>query len=348
MSNLYKLPEKNRKYKEASEWIAKLDRGLCEAEESELKDWLSDSKTNYKHFMEVAMEWDQLNDLSRLSDLFPETPVEKMQTMQWSRGMAAVLVLVVFCGYLLTQMILPVSEEVSVELKTEGTSVFETAVGEQSTIVLEDGSTAVLNTNSLLKVSYTELHRTLILERGEMHVSVAPNPNRPLTVIAADQLVQAVGTAFSVEIHEDRNIEVVVTEGIVRVAAAALLGGHSLDSEALVLPASSKTLAQGEEAHFGSEKKLEVREVSDEEINVRLAWREGDVIFRGEPLSEAMTEVSRYTNIEFVFLNDQLKQERIIGRFKTGDIDGLLATLSENLSITYQRTSDGRVLLGSL
>ena len=61
-----------------------------------------------------------------------------------------------------------------------------------------------------------------------------------------------------------------------------------------------------------------------------------------------MTEIGRYTTVEFVILDDDLKRVRIAGLFRAGDVDGLLATLRENFDISYQRTGDGRLLLTSL
>lgn len=61
-----------------------------------------------------------------------------------------------------------------------------------------------------------------------------------------------------------------------------------------------------------------------------------------------MTEIGRYTTIEFAILNENLKGVRIAGRFRAGDVEGLLATLRENFDIIHQRTADGKILLTSL
>ena len=61
-----------------------------------------------------------------------------------------------------------------------------------------------------------------------------------------------------------------------------------------------------------------------------------------------MKEVSRYTSIAFVFLDDDLKKVRIAGLFKAGDVDGLLAVLRQNFDIAYERVGEEKVLLGGL
>ena len=347
MSNVYPISKEKRKCQEASAWVTKLDRGLTTEEKEVLQKWLAESVENKERFMKVAKQWDEFNELSRLAELFPDEINNQKETspLLW-RAIAAVLI-IALAGVLSLSLPSNFENEERTRL-IANSAVYETAVGEQSNVVLEDGSVAVLNTNSRLKVNYSEFHRMLILERGEIHIVVAPNPSRPLTVFAANKMIQAIGTAFSVEIIGNKDIEVVVTEGKVRLAAHPVLFAESKTPEAIVLPPSLPTIEEGEEARLGSGKILEVTKVTDEDIDVRLAWREGDLIFRGESLGKAMAEVSRYTTIEFVFLNEELKKERIIGRFKAGDVDGLLAVLSGNLNIAYQRTQDGRVLLGSL
>jgi transmembrane sensor len=71
-------------------------------------------------------------------------------------------------------------------------------------------------------------------------------------------------------------------------------------------------------------------------------------VFQGESLEDAVAEIERYTTVEFVILDDELKKVRIAGLFKAGDVDGLLATLKENFDVAYERTEDGRILLTSL
>ena len=78
---------------------------------------------------------------------------------------------------------------------------------------------------------------------------------------------------------------------------------------------------------------------------LKLSWRHGDLVFRGESLEDAVAEIGRYTTVEFVILDDDLKKVRIAGMFKAGDVDGLLATLRENFDVSYERTGDGKVLL---
>ena len=89
----------------------------------------------------------------------------------------------------------------------------------------------------------------------------------------------------------------------------------------------------------------QARPITDAEIQIKLSWQKGNLIFRGEPLANVVKEVERYTGVEFVLLDENLKEEHVSGFFKAGDVEGMLAVLKENFSIEFQRESEDRVLL---
>jgi len=110
---------------------------------------------------------------------------------------------------------------------------------------------------------------------------------------------------------------------------------------------SSVTVTAGEQMTLDVDEE-EIRPVSPEEIDIKLSWRQGSLVFRGESLEKAVAEIGRYTTVEFVIVDENLKKVRIAGMFKAGDVDGLLATLRENFDVTYERTDDGKILLSGL
>lgn len=351
MSNVHEISNQNRPYQEATAWLSKLDRGLTSREEEELRTWLQANASNANLFLEAAQMWDNMTALSRLSDLFPESADRRTQPA-WFAVAASVMIAVGVAFWALVSL---TDVSLSDWPEHDGTQtvatthpVYETVVGEQSSFLLADGSKIVLNTDSRLTVHYTEHHRMLILSRGEMHVEVARDVSRPLSVVVGDNIIQALGTAFGVEITQDNDIELVVTEGKVRVATRPNSATDtSQRPAALVLPSSSLTVVQGEELLLGTPS-AKVKQVTAAQIAVKLSWRDGNLIFSDDPLEEAMQEVERYTTIQFVFLDESLKQESISGRYKAGDVDTLLGVLRENIGVAYERTDDGRVLLRKL
>ncbi len=67
--------------------------------------------------------------------------------------------------------------------------------------------------------------------------------------------------------------------------------------------------------------------------------------YRGESLGEVTTEISRYTSVEFVFRDDDLKKVKVAGLFKAGDVDGFLRSLQDNFKLSYQWVGKIKVIL---
>ena len=122
-------------------------------------------------------------------------------------------------------------------------------------------------------------------------------------------------------------------------------------NEPVLLSPSSTLVASGQEVRIQSaavqDIPIETKPIEAEEIAVRLSWRNGNLIFRGESLEEAVTEIGRYTAVEFVFLDEDSKKVRLLGMFRAGDVDGLLTALRKNFNISYERVNDGVIHLSA-
>lgn len=354
MSNVYHLPDPERCLDEASEWLAKLDRGLDDSETLDFQRWLAASRENHDTFMQMAELWDKMDVLSRLADLFPP-PAEKrsrVSPVSWSRGwLAAAASMLLLVGAALWQAgalpgVLPLPDS---RIASNVDRLYETAVGEHSTVNLPDGSVLVLNTNSLVRMHYTTTHRLIELERGELNVQVAHDKQRPLSVLAAGRVVQAVGTAFNVQLLHDRRVELIVTEGRVRVAGRDGEERGRTPAEPKPLPATATAVSGGERLLMSERqpqsKPEQAEKMEPADMDARLSWRSGNLVFRGEPLEQAMAEISRYTSVEIRIEDERLRDVRVAGLFRTGDIKGLLRTLNDNFDIASERIDARTVLL---
>jgi transmembrane sensor len=224
--------------------------------------------------------------------------------------------------------------------------VYRTTVGEQLTITLADDSQVLLNTDSLIEVTYREHYRLIELKRGEIHIQVAHDPNRPLSVVAAGKVIRAIGTAFNVQLLDDSRVELIVTEGTVRVADTTFNESTSNPVEPLPLEkvAESVDITRGGKVLLGEAKET-VRQIKQNEIDLELSWRQGNIVFRGEPLEAVIAEISRYTSIEFEFTNEAIKQVRVAGMFKAGDVSGLLKALDKSFDIKSHYVDKEKVVL---
>lgn len=333
MTNVYSLPPQKRTADEASEWLAKLDRGLSAAEEQEIATWLTRHPENRRALLRLASLWDRMDSLSRLTELFPTADKRRPRKLLYS-AIAASLAILGIAGWLIAQRLPDLSIVPADRAIASFDKSYETAIGERSTVRLPDQSVLTLNTNSLVKVTYHDMRRDLVLARGEMSIEVAHDLRRPLSVIAGQKVVRAVGTAFNVQMIDEGEVEVIVTEGTVMVVDDVEHRGS----------AAPRTVTKGERVLLGVDRET-ISKVSDSALSAELSWRQGNLIFRGETLAVAIAEVSRYTPVRFEIADESLKQLRIGGLFKAGDVDGLLATLEENFHIHSERLDAERVLL---
>ena len=226
-------------------------------------------------------------------------------------------------------------------------SSYETAVGEQFSVRLADGSVATLNTNSEIDVRYSRAERLILLRRGEVSFHVAPHSEWPFQVVAGTQRLQALGTVFNVRLGPRDNVEVTVSEGHVRVSdilapntAPAVLN-DDISEEAV---SADLTLSAGEIAII-DRGVASVRAIDSVEIDAKLSWHEGFVVTQGNPLSAVIEDVSRYTETTIIIADDSIRNLRVGGYFRAGDVEGLLLALEESFGIDAERLGDDLVVL---
>ncbi len=345
MNNVTRLTTREQRLDNAADWIARFDRGLREDEQQALNDWLDEDVGNRESLLLMLEAWDKSDSLSRLAELFPE-PVQRrnrLGTFAWSGAVAAALsavaigLFVVFSG--------PADTPEPVIAEQRDSQIFETLVGARKTFELADGSIVHLNTNSLIDVHFSAGERRLELKRGEATFTVAHDASRPFRVVVGQTVFEAVGTEFNLEITNDQNIELVVTDGKVRVAVSSPgQGDGELGTIDVPLLETPVLVAAGHEFTVGGDLS-EAMIIDRADIEARLSWRKDNLIFRGETLGQALEEIGRYTTVEFVLLDDELRKESVGGMFKVGDIQGTLQSLEHNLGVSYQMVDGNTVLL---
>lgn len=336
MSKIYKLAPADEINDQACLWIARLDRGLSTDEQQALKKWVNESHTHANALYRAAELWDKMDDLSRLADLF-EAPKET----RFPYGIAASLIAgMVALGLFFSTAPFTNPQTDTLVANHQASAIYETAIGEQSVVTLSDSSELTLNTNTKVAVNYTEQARILTLLRGELHIKVAHNKSRPLSVVAQDKLVQAVGTAFNVQIMDTQEVELIVTDGKV------LIAENVKDISVAQKPLSTQNapIAKGQKVILGAPN-ANVTALDENEISAKLSWQQGNIIFKGETLAQALVEIERYTSTRFEIEDKSIANIRIAGMFKAGDIDGLTLALKQNFNIDSAGTNGEKIIL---
>lgn len=196
---------------EAITWIARLRAHDVSAEErSRFAEWLASDARHSAAFDEIVDLWQRLGVVASLSGDFTRTATTHMLRSGKTGAAIASLTLAALLAFN--------------ELR-DGRE-YETVAGTQRTVVLDDGSKVLLNSNTSIDVDMASAERRVTLRRGEAYFEVAMDRSRPFVVTGPRCTATALGTAFAFEVralpHHDA---VIVTQGAVRVAA----GNHSID-----------------------------------------------------------------------------------------------------------------------
>jgi transmembrane sensor len=76
-----------------------------------------------------------------------------------------------------------------------------------------------------------------------------------------------------------------------------------------------------------------------------MAWQEGYLVFSGEPLSEVIAQVNRYSPVALEVADPKLASRAIGGRFRIGDLDAVLDVLHTDFGIQSSRVDERTIRL---
>lgn len=306
---------------EASRWLAAQDSSDTTVQ-GDFQHWLESDIRHRVAFLRLRASWERMDKLRTLRpldrsvnpDLFKERSFRKTAPLAIA---ASVVLALVVAGLWFAASDL-------------GWQRYETRVGGFSRVVLEDGSVVDLNTNSEIRVRVDSKRREVRLLRGESRFKVAHDASRPFTVSAADAAVRALGTAFTVRVHQSARVDVLVSEGKVAITSARLAHTPPLQAgdAAVVLP-----------------DRVSVSHVEPKQIESRLAWTGGRLQFRGETLASAITEFNRYNRRQLQLADPALGELRVGGNFAATDPDSFAAALASAFKLRISGANTDAIVL---
>ncbi len=332
---------------QANLWIDQIDRGLSASQVEQIIQWAQQSESHRNALFNVAMLWDDMTITDRLNDIFPQHQATKIHNnmAHYAVAMSVMLVLFVSISNLYNGF---VNHWLNPTYLFSNVQHFKTAIGEQKSFKLSDGSTLQLNTNSVIDINFSESKRLLTLVQGEAQFSVAKDLDRPFTVQSGAQSFTALGTVFNIQKDSNSSAELTVTEGKVLITSNDFtldkIPAHFTSLAENKLPAT--LVVMGEKAIVSALKKQPtIVKTTSKQLEQTLSWQQGMLIFDGETLADALTEVTRYTNTQFKFDNPNLAEVKVSGYFKANDVDGLLQSLQSNLGIKAHKTANSLIWL---
>lgn len=213
---------------------------------------------------------------------------------------------------------------------SQQTDTVATSVAQRKTLKLADGTVVELNARTSLLVDLSTGERHVRMADGEAFFTVAKDKSRPFIVETPAGSVRVTGTVFDVHAETAADLAVTVVEGSVQVTPG-LDAGRS--SGPVNLTANDQLIASGDAP-------CAVRKLSTSELEDALAWRHGEVVFEGTPLSAALAQFSRYHGVT-ITAAPEVAHLGIGGRYNLDDLEGFLNGIPSFLPVQVSRLSSG-------
>jgi transmembrane sensor len=213
-----------------------------------------------------------------------------------------------------------------------------TAIGEQRTLALEDGTRVYLNTNSRAHVHYDRNTRRVELDQGEALFEVAKRPDWPFVVIAGNKQIRALGTAFIVR-RDEEALAVTLVEGKVTVES---VGGGG--APAPVGETETEVLSPGQRLTFAGST---VPKLDRPQLDKMTAWQRGQVTFDSTPLIDAVADMNRYSTMRLVIEAPGAARILISGIFRVGDSNSFAQAVAKTYRLQLRKHSREIILAGS-
>ena len=207
---------------------------------------------------------------------------------------------------------------------------YETALGEQRTVTLADGSGLTLDTAASLDFDRAGDRRTVTLFRGQVLARVARDVAHPFVVRTGDGTATALGTAFTV--RKDKGATtVIVLESKVRVCPA--------EAE----PPRCADLTPGDHARIDQGRVVRLGRIDPETAG---AWAEGWLAADDQPVADVLEDLNRYRAQPIRFIDADLAGVRVSGSFPLSDTNRALDGIVQSTGLGLSRAQDGSPVVG--
>lgn len=296
---------------EAAAWVARLhaeDRDA--ADEAAFRVWLDASPAHAAAFEAVDRIW---SDVGGLKDLRTGRLAMRRSPVLGRRALLAGV------GFL------AVAGGSALFLRSASAKVYETDVGEQKHVALDDGSQLFLDAQTRISVAFSDTERGVDMQYGRVNFRVVPDLKRPFVVEAAQRRIVASRCNFDVRC-EDGQVQVVLIHGEADVKPAAREG-------------RDQTLRSGERLVASNE----VEKLDKPDLTRVLAWQTGYEMFDKEDLAQAVEEMNRYSTARLE-VDPSVASLKVSGVYRVGDNGAFARSLAKLLPIAIRQNGDALLL----
>jgi len=363
-------------YEEACEWFIECRAGdLDNAARAEFDRWLRKSSEHQGAYLEIAAIWNEgpnLDPANRwdLDKLIAQAAEDPANIVAWERTRSTshtfqslpdrteaneptlAAILPARTGRrrpfaIAASILLATAAFATYILMSSG--VYATAVGEQRSLALSDGSTVELNSLSRIRIRYGEHDRTVDLLQGQALFHVAKDTTRPFIVDIGQTRVRAVGTQFDVYRKTDGTI-VTVVEGRVAILKEGHPSGPKHEGKRGLRDLAPGTEVadfaqqEGEGAIFltAGEQITVSPKTARKTLHPNLAgatsWTQRQLVFDSASFADVAEEFNRYNERKLVIDPSALESLHVSGVFSSTDAGSLIRFLRDRPGVRVTET----------
>ncbi len=216
-------------------------------------------------------------------------------------------------------------------LCTQGSPIFNTLQiprGGEYFLTLADGTEVWLNAETEIRypVQFTGDKRVVYLD-GEAYFTVAPDKNKPFTVVSTHASVSVLGTQFNFRAYPDeRDVQTTLVSGSV------IMQSEKYKQQIKLVPGEQGVLEKNS------------AKLMKQEVNTYLytAWKDGRFAFRDARLEDLFNILARWYDLSVFYQSPEAKDIRFTGDLnKTDDFKSILKIIEQNERVIFtvnQRT----------
>lgn len=216
---------------------------------------------------------------------------------------------------------------------------YETAIGENKSITLKDGSHLVLGAASSIRWQLGDHQRLLTLLTGQVFFDIAKDSDRPFIIQAGLSSIEVVGTQFDIRKIQNKT-EVSVLEGHVKVYQMSYQNGASdepTDAQSKVSLFAGDKLKIRYGVMEGNLEKISLNEIS--------AWQNGRFVYRNADLADVISDAKRYYQGDINLHGKGLESLKVTTTFTLEQIDSMGYALEKILPIRVIRDKQDNLLI---
>lgn len=327
--------EPTRAETEAAEWLLLLDSASTPPTEiKRFQAWLSASDENKAAYAAMSDHWDQLGPA--LLQLPPELRTVPGRPPVPSRKHIVAGGFVAFAAVMVFGLFVPLPAPKAAPREV---ATFATAPRQGRTITLEDGTQVELSPLARMSVSFSGRERRVEISDGVALFHVAPDVARPFIAATRYGEVRTTAAQFALRTSQAHSTVVVIAGAVLAQAPRGRTLWQRLQTRPLPSAASAN------EAIEFKPRALAIASLSSQELQTRLAWRDGYIVLDGQTLAEAANEVTRFSGTRFTFVDAATARIRVAGYIRGNDVEAFLQLLQANFEIEADRPATGPIRL---